>query len=68
MARQWEEAPALYLQLDAKVCCKFGIIWVKVLALLGHNTSVTSTCLVIASYLFLHCVSFTGLTVIISWR
>jgi hypothetical protein len=30
MAEQWEEAPSLYLQLDMKVCSKFGIICVKI--------------------------------------
>ena len=25
MARQWEEAPSLYLQLDVKVCCNNGL-------------------------------------------
>ena len=25
MARQWEETPSLYLQLDVKVCCNNGL-------------------------------------------
>ena len=67
MSKQWEEASSLYLQLDVKVCCKFGVIWLKVLAWSSHNNS-SANCIIMSSYWCLHCFSFTYLTVIISWR